>query len=227
MKRVFTHTILILCLTSFLGCISFSRTPRKLYDKALKTGKSFDAVIIPGAPFKDSSWSFIMKTRVLWSYILYKNGMAKNIIYSGGAVYSPYKEAFVMGEYAQQLGIPKEHIFYDTCARHSTENVFYSYVLAKKQGFKTLALATDPLQSFFLKRFLRKHFETRIYNLPYVQDSLSRYDHLNPRINSELLKEPNSESFIPLTEKETLSKRLKGTFGKDIDWNYTFNLSTP
>ncbi|MGZ3884593.1 MAG: YdcF family protein [Bacteroidia bacterium] len=227
MKRIITYIILILFALEITGCISFSKTPHRLYNKALRSGKTFDAVIIPGVPFRDTSWSFIMKTRVLWSYILYKNGMAKNIIYSGAAVYSPYKEALVMGEYAQQLGIPKEHIFYDTCARHSTENVFYSYLIAKKEGFKTVALATDPLQSFFLKPFLRKHFKTRIYNLPYLQDSLSRYDHLNPKINCDSLREPHSESFRPITQKESLPHRLKGTLGKEIDWRYMAALNQP
>jgi len=51
---------------------------------------------------------------VLWASFLYKQGVIRNIIFSGGAVYTPYYEAKVMGLYAQRLGIPKEHIFYET-----------------------------------------------------------------------------------------------------------------
>ena len=111
-----------------MGCISSSKGPQKALTKAGKM-KAFDAVIVPGIHFKNGAWDSVMKARVLWSYILYKNGYTKNIIYSGGAVYSPYKEAIIMGLYAQKLGVPKEHIFYDTNARHSTENVYYSILL--------------------------------------------------------------------------------------------------
>lgn len=70
----------------------------------------------------------------------------KNIIYSGGAVYSPYKESVIMGLFGQKLGIPSKNTFYDTLARHSTENVYYSYLLAKEIGFKSIALGADPFQ---------------------------------------------------------------------------------
>ena len=82
------------------------------------------AIIVPGIPFNNGNWDSVMKGRVLWSYVLYKNGYTKNVIYSGSAVYSPYFEAVIMGLYAEQLGIPREHIFCETKARHSTENVY-------------------------------------------------------------------------------------------------------
>lgn len=157
-----------------------------------------------------------MKSRVIWSYVLYKHGYAKNIIYSGGAVYSPYYEAKIMGLYGQQLGIPADHIFYDTRAEHSTENVFYSYELARKLGFKTIALATDPFQSSLLKFFTRKRFGTKIIHLPFVVDSLHAYNSINPVID------PSSaicaDSFVSITKRENLWKRIRGTLGKDIPW---------
>ncbi len=177
--------------------------------------KAFDAVIIPGVPFENGHWDSVMKARVLWSWVLYKNGYVKNIIYSGGAVYSPYKEAVIMGLYAQQLGIPAEHIFYDTLAQHSTENVYYSYLLAKAQGFKSLALATDPFQSFMLRGFTRRRFTTPIYHIPFVTDSIRVYSSLNPHINPEPAQVANFQS---LPDKQGFIKRFKGTMGKEIDW---------
>lgn len=70
-----------------------------------------------------------------------------------------------MGLYAQQLGIPAQHIFYDTLARHSVENVYYSYLIAKEQGFKIVAIATDPFQSIFLRNFTSTRLGTPIYHL--------------------------------------------------------------
>lgn len=176
----------------------------------------FDALIVPGVPFENGKWDRVMKARVMWSWILYKNGFVKNIIYSGAAVYSPYYEAVIMGLYAQQLGIPKEHIFYDTIARHSTENVFYSYLIARKNGFKTLALGTDPyFQSPLLKSFTKRRFATYIHHVPFIIDSLKKYDNLEPQINPATAK---VKTFNSIMNEENFRKRFRGTIGKDIDW---------
>lgn len=191
--------------------------PRKAYLKAASL-IPFDAVIIPGVPYNGQNWDSVMKARVLWSYILFKNGYVKNIIYSGGAVYTPYYEAKVMGLYAQALGIPQKRIFYDTAAKHSTENVYYSYLLAKKLGFKTIALGTDPFQSFMLHGFTRRRFGSPIYHLPFVVDSLAVYNSAKPAINASSAKAPNWTS---IKDQQSMMQRLRGTMGRTIDWgNY-------
>ena len=127
--RKTTHTgLYLLSLISILVLWASCITPRKGPIRKLKTAQEsniapFDAIIIPGIPYEGRGWDSVMKARVLWSWILYKNGIAKNVIYSGAAVYTPYVEARIMGLYGEKLGIPAEHIFFDTLARHSTENV--------------------------------------------------------------------------------------------------------
>ncbi len=207
--------LLICTCCVFAACITPRKGPRKSYTRAA-TMAPFDAVIIPGIPFNGESWDSVMKARVLWSFILYKNGYAKNIIYSGSAVYTPYYEAKVMGLYGQALGIPAEHIFYDTSAKHSTENVYYSYLIAKGQGFKSIALATDPFQSFMLHRFTRKRFGTPIYHLPFIVDSLAAYNSANPAINARSAKAKNWTS---IKDQESFSERFRGTMGRTIDWS--------
>jgi uncharacterized SAM-binding protein YcdF (DUF218 family) len=197
------------------GCVSMKKRPLRLYHKAIASGQTFDAIIVPGIPFEPDQWSSLMRDRVLWSYHLYKKGIAKNVIYSGSAVYTPYVEAWVMGLYATQLGIPSSNIFYDTLAEHSTENIFYAYQLARRLGFKTIALATDPIQSSFLKLFTRKRFGTAIVHLPVVADTLIIYDHFAPEIDSS---KAFRHGFIPITEREGFWKRLKGTMGGNIPW---------
>jgi len=214
-KFIALPVIFILLISFFHSCITPRKGPQRAYDKAMSM-KPFDAIIVPGVPFKNGNWDSVMKARVIWSWVLYKNGYTKNVIYSGAAVYSPYPEAIIMGLYAEQLGIPKEHIFYDTKARHSTENVFYSYQVAQKEGFKSIALATDPFQALLLRSFCRKRFGTPIYHLPFVTDTLSVYNHLSPTIDPSGALVNN---FVPLPEKESFWKRMRGTFGKDIDWS--------
>jgi len=148
--KAFLVSIICMTLAQLIGCISTKKVPAK--DLAIAGNvKPFDVIIVPGVPFKNGNWDSVMKARVLWSYILYKDGYTKNIIYSGSAVYSPYYEGIIMGLYAEQLGIPKSHIFYETKANHSTENVYYSYLLAQQEGFKSIALASDPFQSSLLR----------------------------------------------------------------------------
>lgn len=206
---------LIIIILSFNSCSILDVSSKKSFNKIYKNKIVFDAIIVPGIPYKNNTWDTVMKARVLWSYILYKNGIAKNIIFSGGAVYTPYYESKVMGLYAEELGIPESSIYYDTLAKHSVENVYYSYLLAQKEGFKTVALATDPFQSLFLKDFTSKRLGTPIYHLPFVIDSLEKYNHLKPEIVPESAK---NASFVPIQKKESLFKRIRGTFGYGIHW---------
>jgi uncharacterized SAM-binding protein YcdF (DUF218 family) len=220
-KSLWGWTLLLL-LPFFSSCFILERSAKRAYGRA-EEKKPFDAIIVTGYPFKNGAWGKLIKARVLWSYVLYKNGYARNIIYSGGANYTPFKEAVIMGLYAEKLGIPKAHIFYDTLARHSTENVYYSYLLAKRKGFKTLALASDGMQTFFLKRFIRKHFESPVYRLPTIQDSINRYLVLKPVIDPTPAK---VDSFTSIDEGQNLFKRI---FNPDrtIDWSKYKNEKVP
>lgn len=198
-----------------MSCYLPSKSAKRAYATA-ELCKPFDAIIVPGIPFKNGNWDTVMKARVLWSWVLYKNGITRNVIYSGSAVYSPYKEAIIMGLYAQKLGIPREHIFYDTQAHHSTENVYYSYLVAQQHGFKTLALATDPFQSIMLKSFTSKRFKSPIFHIPFIKDTIARYNSLDPKIDPT---PAHVTKFEPLPETEGVVKRFWGTMGHDINWD--------
>ncbi len=213
MKQLLTSGIIFLLLWT-TGCI----TPRKGPHKALAAAHSFapfDVLIVPGSPF-NGRWDTIMKARVLWSWILYKNGIVRNVIYSGAAVYTPYKESRIMGLYGMALGIPAENIHYDTLAEHSTENIYYSYLLARQLGYRSIALGTDPFQSFTLRGYIRKRFSTPMMHLPFVVDSLEVYNHLDPAIDFLPLKE---KSWTNLKQRKSFFKRLGGTFGQHIPWH--------
>lgn len=136
-------------------CYNTFYKPAVLFKEAVKE-RPLDAVIVPGIPCDNGKWGFVMKWRVYWSVYLYKAGIAKNIIYSGSAVYTPYTEAVIMALYAEKMGVPKEHIFVETKAEHTTENLFYSWQLAKEKGFKTIGFATDPFQSLKTEPYIKK-----------------------------------------------------------------------
>ncbi len=203
-------------LLTLLSCSFSSKASKKLYKEASQ--KKYDIIIVPGVPFENEKWDRTMKGRVYWSKFLYDQGIAKNIMYSGSAVYSPYYEGIIMALYAQALGIPKENIFTETKAEHSTENVYYSYKKAKKMGFNTIALASDPFQTKLLRRFIRKRVDRNVGLIPFVIDTLKRIEPgmIDPPID---YRQAFSKDFISLTRREGFWKRLRGTFGRNIDKN--------
>lgn len=216
MRPVRLLFVLVLATVLYSNCLVPKKGPQREFTMAKKYLPPFDAIIVPGIPYNNGHWDTVMKARVIWSWILYKNGVTKNVIFSGDAVYSPYYESKIMGLYAQKLGIPKEHIFYDTLAQHSTENVYYSYLLAKKLGFKRIALASDPFQSALLKGMTRTRFETPIYHMAFVVDSIAKYNYINPSINP---KPALKKDFKSLPDEESPGKRFLGTLGGDINWS--------
>lgn len=155
-----------------------------------------------------------MKGRVYWAKYLYDKGIAKNVMFSGSAVYTPYYEGTIMGLYAEAIGIPKEHIFTELKAEHSIENLYYSYKKSKQLGFKTIALASDLYQSKQLRSFAHLRLSLRIGIIPFVIDSLKQIEPLeeNPVID---YKQAFKENFVSLPERESKWKRFKGTLG----WN--------
>ncbi len=210
-KYIYFSFLFALILSS---CTFFRPRPPKLFKRALKN-QPYDVIIVPGCPYDGNDWTIAMKGRVVWADYLIKQGVAKNVIFSGGAIYTPYVEAKVMALYAEELGTPKEKIFIEDKAEHSTENIYYSYQIAKKMGFTKIAIASDPFQSNLLMRFSRIRFKLPIAHIPYVMDTLSKIDDVHPKIDASSCK---VENFKPITETQTKRQRRRGTFGKNIKY---------
>jgi uncharacterized SAM-binding protein YcdF (DUF218 family) len=207
--------LLIASLSLLQGCTKiFYRSADKAFQKGLQ-GQPYDAIIVPGFPFKGKEWDMVHKMRIHWAYYLYTRGYTRNIIFSGSAVATPYVESKVMAYYAEAMGLPKQNIFTEEKAEHSTENVYYSYRLAKKMGFNKIALATDPFQSSYMGKFIRK-FELPIALLPTVIDTLRVLDLYEPKIDS---KPAILTGFVKLSARENFFQRFKGTMGKYIIWH--------
>ncbi len=205
----------LILLTTLISSCGFIRTqPKKILAQSM-TSQPYDVVIVPGHPYFGETWSTTMNYRLTWSAYLYKNGLAKNFIFSGGSVYSEYVEAKIMAKYAVELGIPAENIFLDTNAEHSTENVYYSYLIAKENGFDRIALATDPFQNKSLRGFIKNH-QLPIDQLPAVFDTLGMPSKKEPLINPSSSIDPN---FVSIKERESFFQRMSGTLGKNIVWH--------
>ncbi len=196
----------------FNACVLLRPSPQKLYSRAIKNGP-YDVVIVPGFPYNGDDWSPAFKFRVIWACYLVKKGIAKNVIFSGGAIYTPYIEAKSMALYAEELGISKDKIILETQAQHSTENIYNSYWIAKKRGFTKIALATDRYQSSLLMGFTKRRFHLPIIHIPFLIDTLSIIDNVHPQIVADSAKVKNFKSII---ETQSSWHRMRGTLGKNI-----------
>jgi uncharacterized SAM-binding protein YcdF (DUF218 family) len=198
------------------SCSFSEKTAKRYFDKS--STKIYDVIAVPGVPFYETGWDTIMRGRVYWSKYLFDKGIAKNIMYSGSSVYSPYYEGEIMALYAIAIGIPKEHVFTETKAEHSVENLYYCYLKSKKLGFNSIALATDPFQSKQLKRFARLRIGEDVGIIPFVIDTLRSLHPImiNPVID---YKQAYNKDFVSITKRQSLWKRLRGTYGKNIDYN--------
>lgn len=208
------RTAILMALTAFLcsSCFFLGPSPKKRLQK-IRDIQPIDVAIVPGLPLEQGQWDTLLKTRMLWSEFLLRRGYVKNVIYSGNAVYTPWMEGPSMALIARQLGIDSSRIFIDTIAEHSTENLYYSYLMAKAKGFNRIAVATDPFQCAMLHKFAKKNFEEEIYFLPVIYDSIINRTNVEVRIDTTLTKKKN---FRSLEERQGYKERLKGTRGKGI-----------
>lgn len=209
--KIFIYFHLFLGVALLLTHCSFSHYAKKAFERASKE-KPFDVIIVPGVPYEQEKTTSIMTMRVYWAKQLYDSGFTKNIIFSGSAVYSPYVEGIAMKIIADSLGIPPDHTFSETKAEHSTENVYYSWQMAKRMGFQKIALSTDPFQARLLGSFAKK-YTPGVVPIPIVFDRLDMEGKSLPVIDYTAAFVPN---FVSIKEREGFWKRLQGTFGKRV-----------
>ena len=210
----FLGSILIWFMLALNSCSYSSKACKRLLQESMN--RSYDIVVVPGVPLENGKWSPTMKTRIYWSKYLYDKGIAKNIMYSGSAVYTPYVEGKVMALYAEAIGIPKENVFSETKAEHSVENIYYSYKKAKKLGFNRIALASDPFQTKSLRSFTRRKVSREVQMIPAVIDTLKA---MEPKMIDPVIDYQQTfvKDFVALPVREGFWKRLRGTSGLDID----------
>lgn len=204
--------IVVLCTLLLPSCFFLGPTPRKLLQTA-EAVKPIDIAIVPGLPLYHGKIDTLLKSRLLWSHYLFKKGIVSNVLYSGNAVYTPWVEGPSMALFANQLGIEDKNILIDTIAEHSTENLFYGYHQAKKLGYKTIAIATDPFQCAMLHKYAKKNFKETIYFIPIIYDSIKPKMGIPLEIDTTLTVKKN---FVPIEERLDYKDRFKGTTGKNI-----------
>lgn len=209
--RIFFVVIVIFGIQS---CVIYNWEAGVMY-KQNSVNQPFDAIIVPGFPYDGKQWDDVMKMRVLWAVNLYEKGITKRIIFSGSAVYTPFVESKIMREYAIALGVDSNDILVETKAEHSSENVYFSFVMAREHAWTNVAIATDLVQIKMIRKFVVK------YNIPvsYLPAKITEIEKMqySDSISIDTLSayQYNFESIMKTQEPKY---RWRGTMGKNIDF---------
>jgi len=190
---------------ALLSACNFKSMVNSMYTKYIVRAP-YDVIIVPGIGFDTATQQTNgFNARVVWAKTLFDRGIAKNIIFSGAACYSPYVEGKVMKMIAEKIGVPSQNIFCEVQAQHGKENVYYSLLMAHKLGFKKVALATDPYQALYLKTFVEKNMPD-MGILPIAMDSLKYFSPAVPPVDlsSALVKD-----FVPLSKRQSFWSRFQ------------------
>ena len=206
---VFFHVFLALVLV--LTHCSVTKQTERSYERARKE-KPYDVIIVPGVPYDKANTTSVMTMRLYWAKHLYDSGFTKNIIFSGSSVYTHFVEGIVMKVMADSLGIPVGNTFFETQAEHSTENIYFSWKMAREKGFVKIALATDPYQAALLKSFM-KRYTPGVKSIPIVFSKLDIDDRSLPKIDTT---SAYVADFVPITKREGFWQRFQGTLGKRV-----------
>lgn len=196
MKKTFS---LLLASFIILLCASCNLKTKVIKTYARNVKKApFDAIIVPCYPYKSTGRdTMLVNFRLYWAKELYDKGIAKNIIFSGAAVHTPYVEGTVMKLMAEALGIPAEHVFAETEALHTTSNARLGKKMAKQLGFKKIAMATDPYQFSYMS-ILMWFSAPGVPILSFPVGEEAKYTTPLPFINDSTALVKN---FVPLKER--------------------------
>lgn len=107
-----------------------------------------DATIVPGCPTEsDGRLSHCLWRRAVWAQHVWASGRTRYLITSGNAVYNRYVEAEALRSALIALGVPADRVIPEPRALHTDENIAYSLRIADARGFRTLAVASDGIQT--------------------------------------------------------------------------------
>ena len=212
-KGVLLRTGVLTLFTVLESCRTIYFSPTRLLAEAISK-EPYDAIIVPGYPYTGERFNKRANARVLWSYYLVEQGVARHVIYTGSAVYTEYTEAKIMALYGECLGIPSNQILLEEQAEFSAENLYYSVRLAKQNGFKRIALATDERQTAKLIHFINK-YRLEVDLIPIVDQCIMEaqqyFGHVDPGL-------AQVGDFVSIIERYSMLDRLRGNRGKRVDF---------
>jgi uncharacterized SAM-binding protein YcdF (DUF218 family) len=107
--------------------------------------KKFDVILVLGNPANDDgSIAPTGEARVLEGIRQYRDGVAPNLLMTGGAVKNQFVEGKVMQQFAVSQGIPASAVFFEGQSRNTIQNAYYSYKIMQAHGWTSALVVTTP-----------------------------------------------------------------------------------
>lgn len=128
--------------------------------------------------------------RLMQAIILYKKGIVKKIVFTGGdatILEDGNKEADIIAQYLKDIGLPAEDLIFENNSRNTHENAVYVHDLLKPSGNENILLITS---AFHMRRALGCFKKEGMSPDYYVAD---RYSGKRKYVPDHLLI-PNSET---------------------------------
>ena len=99
----------------------------------------------------------VIRYRVEKAVELYKMGISKKILFSGGKGNSNISEAEFMANMAEDFGVPKESIFQENFSNNTIENLENSIKVMKLNNWHSAVIVTSPYHTMRTKMLLSKY----------------------------------------------------------------------
>lgn len=153
-----------LCFIGF-ACLFSAQTAYLIIDGLTDELGSADAIVILGCKVNlNGSPSNRLKARLNRGYDLYKQGLSRKIVVSGGIGKEGYSEARVMADYLIGLGVPASDIFLDENAKNTRQTAIFAKRLAKDHGFQSVLVVSQYFHITRTKLAFRKQGFENIYS---------------------------------------------------------------
>lgn len=138
MRRLIFFMIVLLVVTSFTA---FDIYTFSLRNEALPA----DVAIVLGAGTDGDQPPPVFAERINHALQLYKSGMVRKLIMTGGRGVDGYSEGWVAQNYAIVHGVHPEDVLIEENSRTTYENLVEAQNLMQQRGYTTALIVSDPL----------------------------------------------------------------------------------
>jgi uncharacterized SAM-binding protein YcdF (DUF218 family) len=105
-----------------------------------------DTIIVLGASVIADKPSPVFEERIKHGINLYRNGLSKKIIFTGGfGSGKRYSESYVGASMAINQGVPAQDILIEESSRTTQQNLYYAHKLMQENNLNSAIIVSDPL----------------------------------------------------------------------------------
>jgi len=133
-------------------------TGRIVKEASVDDARPADAIIVFGAAEYRGKPSPVLRARLDHALDLYRKGIAKLIITTGGAGGDPlYTEGEVGRTYLSKQGVPVESIIVESEGESTAQSSIAAAEMMKRMGLRTCVVVSDGYHIYRAKRMLQEH----------------------------------------------------------------------